>query len=157
MLLPNLRLKSIDMIDIQMLKQKGIKALVLDVDNTLTTHGSQEISETVKIFLQKLKQNDIKLMIVSNNNDARVKPFAQKIGLDYVSMALKPLTVGLSKAQKKFNLSKNEIAMVGDQLFTDVWAGSLKGFYTILLEPIKLETGAFFKFKRQLEKLFLKY
>jgi HAD superfamily phosphatase (TIGR01668 family) len=85
-----------------------------------------------------------------------VEPFAKKIGLDYISLGLKPLPFGYLRAIKKLNVKKSEAAIVGDQIFTDVLGGNLVGMKTILLTPIKLEDSYGFRFKRWLEKFVYK-
>lgn len=150
---PNLMLNNVTDIDLDLLKSKGIKGIILDVDNTLTLHDSQEVQQIVLDWLAKMKENSIKLIIVSNNYEDRIKPFANKIGLDYISFGCKPLTKGLTQALKKMNLKKSEVAMVGDQIYTDILGGNLKGLFTILVVPFQLENTTLFKIKRRLEKL----
>ncbi len=149
---PNLILKDVTCIDIELLKKYNIKALILDVDNTLTTHGSQNIEKKISDWLSFIKSQEIKLMIVSNNTHDRIKPFADRLRLDFVAMGCKPLTYGFTRAQKLFNLKSKEIAVVGDQIYTDIIGGNLKGFFTILVTPFKLEDTTLFKVKRKLEK-----
>ena len=86
----------------EFLKGKGITALVLDVDNTLTGHDSQQLPPAIRDWLDRMRAAGIQLAIASNNNEERVRPFAQAIGLDYVAMSCKPLTFGLARARKKF-------------------------------------------------------
>ena len=95
-------------------------------------------------------------MIVSNNSERRVKPFADLLGLDYVARGCKPLTIGMTRACKKFGLAPQQVAIVGDQLFTDILGGKWKGMRSILTEPLHLEDGPFFRFKRGLEKRLMK-
>jgi len=154
--LPNLILKDVTCIDADLLSKNGIKGIILDVDNTLTTHGSQEVEDNILTWLAFMKKQNIGLVIVSNNTFERISPFAQKIGLEFVAMGLKPLTRGLSKAQARLNLKKNEIAIVGDQIYTDIVGGNFKGFFTILVNPFKMENNLFFKIKRKLESIHIK-
>ncbi len=151
--LPDLILKDVTYINEKLLKEHNIKGLILDVDNTLAKHGSQELANHISDWLDEMKKLDVKLMIVSNNNKQRVEPFAKKLGLDFVSMALKPMTYGFGKAQKIFNFENNEIAVVGDQIYTDIMGGNLKGMFTILVTPFSLESHFFFKLKRKLENI----
>lgn len=139
----------------QFLKNHGIKALLLDLDNTLTTHNNPVPPQDSLDWIEIMKTNGIKLMIVSNNSAERVTPFAQKLGLDFVSRGLKPLTKGFSQAIKRLDISKKEVCAVGDQIFTDILGANLKGIRSIFVFPIELETSKPFKFKRCLEKPFL--
>lgn len=150
---PNLMLNNVTDINLDLLKDKGIKGIILDVDNTLTMHNSQTVQQIVLDWLENMKQNGIKLTIVSNNSKKRIKPFANKIGLEYISFGCKPLTKGLTQAIRKMGLKNKEVAIVGDQIYTDIVGGNLKGLFTILVVPFELENTFLFKFKRRLEKL----
>ncbi len=153
---PDFRMKSVTAITPAFLRQHQIKALALDVDNTLTTHGNPEPGAGVSEWLDSMRAAGIPMLLVSNNSRERVMPFAKRLGLDFVSRACKPLSVGLTKACKVFGLPPEQVAMVGDQLFTDILGGNRKGMQTILTEPILLEDGPFFRFKRKLENKLMK-
>ena len=149
---PDFVFQSVTAITPDFLQQNHIKALVLDVDNTLTTHGNPEPGDGVQDWLTQMKQAGIPMMIVSNNSKERVKPFAELLGLDFVSRGWKPLTIGMTKACKRFGLPPHEVAIVGDQLFTDILGGKWHGMRCILTEPLQAENGSFFRFKRKLEQ-----
>lgn len=149
--LPNLMLKDVTEIDEALMKRYNIKALILDVDNTLTTHGSQAVQQAVLDWLALMKKKNVQLMIVSNNTNERIKPFAEKLGIEYVAMGCKPMTRGFTLAQRKFGIDKKQIAVIGDQIYTDIVGGNLKGCFTILVTPFQLEKNRFFKLKRWLE------
>lgn len=153
---PDVILDSVLNVDLKLLNRYKIKGLVLDVDNTLTSHGNPIPSDGVLEWLETIKSAGIKLSIVSNNLKKRVKPFADMLGLDYVSMGCKPLTFGITKACRQFNLDKKNVAIVGDQIFTDILAGNLKGITTFLVTPVKIEDGVFFRCKRTAENFFLR-
>ena len=97
---PDYIFKSIDCIDPQFLRARGIRALVLDVDNTLTAHGSQHLAPHVEHWLQQMRQAGVEMRICSNNFEKRVRPFAEKIGLPFVSFSLKPASRGLRLARR---------------------------------------------------------
>lgn len=153
---PDFMFQSVTEITTAFLRQNNIKALVLDVDNTLTTHGNPEPGDGVQEWLAQMKKAEIPMMIVSNNSRERVKPFAELLGLDFVSRGWKPLTVGMAKACKRFGLPPHEVAIVGDQLFTDILGGKWHGMRCILTEPLQAEDGPFFRFKRKLEQRLMK-
>lgn len=139
------------------LKKHGIKGLILDVDNTLTPHDAPVPAKGIVRWLEDMKNNGIKLIIVSNNHAGRVKPFADPLGLDFVSDSGKPLKRGYIAAMRKMGLSPDETAAVGDQLFTDVWGANFSKIKMIYVEPMELEPKSkrFIRFKRILEKPFL--
>ena len=139
----------------EFLQKKGIKGLILDLDNTLTTHNNPVPPKSSLDWIDIMKAAGIKLIIVSNNNAPRVTPFAEQLGLDFVSEGKKPLTFGYTKAIERLGLEKKNVAAVGDQIFTDILGSNLKGIRSIFVFPIELETSLPFKFKRFCEKPFL--
>lgn len=153
---PKLILKDVTDITLTLLEKYKISALVLDVDNTLTVHGSQEVQEKILDWISLMKKNGIGLILVSNNSPARIAPFAQKIDIPFIAMGLKPMTHGFTKAITLLNRRNNEVAVVGDQIYTDVLGGNIKGIFTILVAPFELEEKFFFKVKRMMEKSHIK-
>ncbi len=137
------------------LREAGLRGLVLDVDNTLTAHGSQQLAPGVAKWLADMKAAGVRMMLASNNYKKRVEPFAEKIGLEYASFVCKPSPVCLMKAAKKWSLSKREIAMVGDQVFTDALAANFYGAQVLLVRPVAADPSRTVRFKRVLEKPFL--
>ena len=153
---PEFVFQSVTEITPEFLQKNHIKALVLDVDNTLTTHGNPEPGQGVPEWLELMREAGIPMMIVSNNSRERVQPFAALLKLDFVSRGCKPLTIGMAKACKRFGLLPHEVAIVGDQLFTDILGGKLYGMRSILTEPLQPEEGPFFRLKRKLEQNLMK-
>ncbi len=139
----------------EFLKEQGITNLLLDVDNTLTTHNNPEPSEGIDRWLDSMRAAGIGMMIISNNKKARVEPFAARLGLPYSSMSCKPLSIGYTRGMKMLGGTKENTAIVGDQIFTDVLGGNLKGIRTLMVLAILHEDSAGFKFKRRIEKGFI--
>ena len=148
------RLMLSKMIDItpELLRSLGISALLLDIDNTMTTHDNPVPAPGVTEWIARMQTEGFKLVVVSNNSEERVSPFAELIGLDFVSKGAKPLPSGFRRACEKLDIQPRCAAVVGDQIFTDILGGNLLGAYTILTEPYQLEDMPFFKVKRALEK-----
>ena len=130
----------------------GICALLLDVDNTLALHGHPIPKEGVKEWIADMKQAGIKLVIISNAYDRRIKPFAGLLGLTYSAMSLKPLPFALRKQRKNLKVNKQNVMMVGDQLFTDIMAAKLAGMRTALVSPIGTNDMKFTALRRGLER-----
>ena len=151
-ILPDLFLHSIFDVTSELLAKFGVEALILDVDNTLRVLGSKFPVDGVLSWVGSMRAAGIKLIIASNNFKKKVEPFAKQLGLDYVFFSCKPLSFGLNKAAKKLNVKKEKIAVIGDQIFTDVFGGNLRGFKTFLVEPFLKERSFGFKFKRWLEQ-----
>ena len=83
---PTAIFRGVEYITPEYLKQNGITALILDVDNTLTGHGSQILPEKVAEWIETMKQAGIGLVIASNNFEKRVAPFAKRIGLEHCAL-----------------------------------------------------------------------
>ena len=153
---PYIWVKNVLSIDKDFLLEHNIKALILDLDNTLSMHGNPAAEAGIPDWLDKMRELDIKMMVVSNNTNKRVAPLAAKLGLDYIHSGAKPLTFGINKAAKKLGVPKENIAVVGDQIFTDVMGGNFAKMKTILVEPFHLEKGILFKLKRAAEGIVFK-
>ncbi len=154
--LPTRYFKRVEDITKTDLAQMGIRGILLDVDNTLSSHGSPDPLPAALRWAREMREAGMKMMIVSNNTRERVAPFAEKFGLPFVSMALKPLPAGFARCRKQMNLKKREILVVGDQLFTDVLGANLGGMPSALVEPVEPEDQPLLRFKRRLEKPLLK-
>ncbi|MBQ7782350.1 MAG: YqeG family HAD IIIA-type phosphatase [Oscillospiraceae bacterium] len=155
MFTPTRAYKSILSVTPQVLSEMGVTALILDIDNTMTTHDNPKPLEGLFEWLDCMRQNNIRMMIVSNNHVPRVTPFAQLLELDFIPEGAKPLPIGYKKAAAKLNVPKEQICTIGDQLFTDILGAKLFGIKSILVPPIEPEKTAFFKLKRAAEKPFL--
>ena len=143
---------SIADVSIEFLERENIKALILDLDNTLTTHNNPVPNERIGKWLDAMKKTDVKMIILSNNHYERVKLFADVLGLDFVCDAGKPLSKGYKRALAELGTDKSETASIGDQIFTDVLGSGLAGIRSIFTFPIVYETGFWFRVKRALEK-----
>ena len=116
---PEYVFKDVTHITPEFLAGKGIRALVLDIDNTLTADRSQELPDEVAGWLAQMKEADIGLTIVSNGAEKRVRPFAEKLGLAYLYRSAKPLPFALMVARRRMGVKRKQMAMVGDQLYAD--------------------------------------
>lgn len=139
----------------EFLIKNNIRGLLLDLDNTLTTHDNPVPGEGVTEWLDSMRAAGIKMVIVSNNHPPRVKPFADMLGLDFVCEGKKPLSSGFNRAQKRMGIPFSQLAVVGDQIFTDMLGANLKRVRGIFVYPIEHEKTKFFKLKRWAEKPFL--
>ncbi len=142
--------------DIDWLKERGIKGVLLDIDNTLITHKQKIPDEKVIALIKFFKKNDIQTAIVSNATKRRVDVFNEKLGLYARYRAFKPSNRGFLKAMTKLKLTPEETAVIGDQLFTDVRGGNRLGLTTVLVEPLDVNEPVTVRLKRIFEKLFVK-
>lgn len=147
---------SISLIPIEKLLASGIKGLILDIDNTLTTHDNPKPSKGVQQWLNDAADCGIKMIVLSNNNAERVERFAEILKLPFVADGRKPLVGGYKKCADFMECKPRQVAIIGDQLFTDIWGGNRFGCMTIWVKPIEAEKMIFFKIKRFFEKKILK-
>ena len=135
-LYPNLYLKKVEDIKIETLIKNKIKLIILDVDNTLIDYY-KNLSEEVIKWAKEMKGQGIKLYILSNtNNKEKVKNVAEELDIQYKNFAMKPLKKGFKFIEKQTNIKPENIAVVGDQIFTDVLGGNRSNMFTILVDPI---------------------
>ena len=151
-LTPEYVFRRIESITPEFLAQHGITALVLDVDNTLTADGSQVLDDSVRRWLDTMRAAGVKLTIASNNMPGRVAPFAKRVGLEYQAFCCKPSPFGLRRARRAMGVSRREVALVGDQIFTDALGANLYGIPVLLVQPMRQDTKATIRLKRALEK-----
>ena len=149
---PEYVFKDVTHITPEWLAQKGIRALVLDIDNTLTADRSQELPDEVAQWLADLRAAGIGLTIVSNGAEKRVRPFAEKLGLAYLYRSAKPLPFALMAAQHCMGVKHSQMAMVGDQLYADRMVAALYGIPGLMVVPRGPDLGAQVILKRKWEK-----
>ena len=149
---PEYVFKDVTHITPEWLEEKGIRALVLDIDNPLTADRSQELPAEVAQWLEEMRKAGVALTIVSNGAEQRVKPFARKLGLAYLYRAAKPLPFALMVARRRMGVKRREMAMVGDQLYADRMAAALYGIPGLMVVPRGPDLGAQVVLKRKWEK-----
>ena len=103
-------------------------------------------------WLDIMRRAGIKLTIVSNGAEKRVRPFAQKLGLAYLYRSAKPLPFALIAAQHRMGVKRRQMAMVGDQLYADRMAAALYGIPGLMVVPRGPDLGAQVILKRKWEK-----
>lgn len=136
-LYPKIYVSSLLEIKPDMLKGLGIKGILFDLDNTLIRRDSDSFSPEVSEWLFELRKRGFKLGIVSNNSSKRVGAIAGPMALPAVHRAVKPWVRPFRRAMKLLGTSPRETALIGDQIFTDIFGGNLSGLYTILVVPMK--------------------
>lgn len=152
MLKPRARLKSVTAITPEWLRERGLKAILLDLDNTLVPYKTYgEAPQGLLEWLQILKEAGIQVMLVSNGSRRRVHYWREKLEVPGFGPAGKPW-FGFRKALRRLALSPREVAVVGDQLFTDVLGGNLIGAYTVLVPPLSKREMGYTRLVRKLER-----
>jgi len=155
--LPNQHVKSILDIHPKDLQEKGIKGIITDLDNTLVEWDRPNATPRVIKWFEEMKKNQIKVTIVSNNNEKRVKSFSDPLDIAFIFRAKKPLSLAFHRAAKQMNIKKEETVVIGDQLLTDVLGGNRGGFHTILVVPVAQTDGIATKFNRMVERKILNW
>ena len=139
-------------ITLDYLNQNNIKALILDVDNTLIDIDRKMVEGLVE-WHKEISKGGVKTIILSNSNKIdKIEKVANALNVEYLYLGLKPLKRGFKKAIAKLNLAPENIAAVGDQIFTDVIGANRCGLYPILVKPISTRDLWLTKWKRPIER-----
>ena len=140
----------------EFLQSIGVRALLIDIDNTLAPYEVAEPTQEIRDWFEQLSKSGITASLVSNNHAPRVELFNRTLGLDAYPDSHKPRRATLEKAMKKMGVTHKETAMLGDQLLTDSYAGKHIGLVSIIVPPIKDKTNLFFRLKRLCERPFIR-
>jgi HAD superfamily phosphatase (TIGR01668 family) len=154
--IPDLYLNTVYELDINLLKAKGIKSIIVDIDNTLVSWETRVPDEKVTDLVCKLTTEDFKICILSNNTKKRVEEFNECLKLPAIHKAVKPSKTAFRRAMRLMNSSPDNTAVIGDQLFTDVLGGNRLGLFTVMVSPISEKEFLWTRLVRLLEKSVLK-
>ena len=147
----------VQFIDFDFLKNNNIQGILLDIDNTLIDMDRNMPDEILK-WVQEAKEHGFKIGILSNTGKKdKLIPISEKLGVEYVSLAKKPIRSGFVRAAKMLDMDYKNIAMVGDQVFTDVCGANRVGMFSIYVKPINLREYWYTAWKRPIESLILKH
>lgn len=135
-LIPDYVFDSIYDISPSWLYQKGIRGVLIDLDGTLASRKAPLPPDTVNRFLEAMRQAGILVLVFSNNFESRVRTFCYALGVPYISRARKPFRKGFQRAAKRLGLLPSQIAVIGDQIFTDVFGGNRAGALTCYVETL---------------------
>jgi hypothetical protein len=145
------------LVDLDKLRERGIRVVLLDLDNTLVPwHGFEIKPETIS-WVRSLKEHGIRACIVSNTRyPSRLRKIAAELGVPSTTKGMKPRRAGFREALKMLDASIAEAAVIGDQIFTDILGGNRLGLYTILVYPIQKKEFIGTKVSRFFEKFVLR-
>ena len=155
-LTPDYYFDTFDMATPDFLASIGVKGIVLDVDNTLEPYEHPDPGAHVKDWIDALRSAGISAAIVSNNNAERINRFNSTLGLPAYPKGGKPFKKSVIRAMADMGTTPETTILMGDQIFTDVWAARNAGIRAILVPPIKDKRDILTRFKRLLEKPILK-
>ena len=151
-LVPEYKFDRFDQATAEFLSSIGVRAVLLDIDNTLEPYEHSEPGEQVLCWLDSLREAGIGTAIVSNNNQARLDLFNKDIQMPGFAKAGKPFPKNLYRAMEMLGADRDSTIFIGDQILTDVWAAHNAGIRAILVPPINDRRDIFTKFKRLLER-----
>lgn len=146
--------ESIFRIDLDALLRLGVRALCLDIDNTLV-EWNRPPDDRLRTWLGRARARGFRMAVVSNNTQGRVASFCADLGLNGVAVAQKPRRGGFRRALALIGATPSEAAVIGDQLWTDVWGGNRLGCFTVLVRPLDRREFLGTRVARQLERLWL--
>lgn len=152
---PDILMDKTQDISLAFLQERSIRGLILDIDNTLVPNYVKEADEAVVRWIENMKASGVKICIVSNASEKRVIKFNERLKVYAIHRANKPGTKNFLQAARLMNLKPEEIAVVGDQIFTDVYGGNKAQMTTILVKPLDKREVLFVRLKRFPEKFIL--
>lgn len=151
---PDYYLDSTYHIDFKKAYEEGYRGLIFDIDNTLVPHGAPADSKSIKL-MEQLKAIGFQIMLLSNNQEPRVKSFHDKVKVPYIFDAHKPQVKNYKKAMELMGTNTSNTLFIGDQLFTDVLGANRTGIKTYLVKPIHPKEEIQIVLKRFFEKIIL--
>ncbi len=133
---------------------KGFRGIIFDIDNTLVEHDEPADRRAVRL-IRKLKHMGFRCLILSNNDEERVRSFSTAAGALYIHKAGKPGRTGYYRAMDILGTDEDTTMFIGDQLFTDIWGARRSGIYSVLVHPIARHEEIQIILKRRLERIVL--
>ena len=135
-LLPKLISPSLTHLTPELLREKGVRLLMLDFDNTIVPYTTDVPTGEMLSWLREMEESDILLCVVSNSRKDRVPRFCREYGLDCVTHAKKPFQKGIRECLARYDVPPSQAALVGDQIFTDTLGANCAGMLSILVKAI---------------------
>ena len=147
------RITNVTDISIDDLYHKGIKCILLDLDNTIVAWGENEISPAIKRWIHKGKRSGVLFCLLSNSYTSRAKRIANELDIPVIAPALKPLPFGYRRAMRLLSATASNTVMIGDQLFTDILGAYFLKINTIYVAPLGTTDFCLTRISRCLERL----
>ncbi len=155
-LIPDLRLDAYHSLTPALLAELGVRGLLIDIDNTLAPYEQPLPDDRHRAWFASLADAGVRCALVSNNTPDRVETFNASLGLPAYADCGKPGLRRLRVALRELDVPPSECAVLGDQLLTDCLAARRMGLRAVIVPPIRDKKTLFFRFKRALEKPFLR-
>lgn len=142
-------------LDLDALRDEGVKGLLIDIDNTVSPHHSMKVIPELREWLSRLPEAGFSVCFVSNNWHANLQERADALGFPVVGRACKPLMIGFHRGARLLGLPISACAVIGDQLFTDVLGGNLAGATCVLVQPLTADDLPHTRVLRRLERFIM--
>lgn len=155
--MPDLYLVSVFDIDLEYLERRGIRGIILDLDNTLVQWNHPEPTEPLVAWLERVRAAGFRACIVSNNTSERVACFVRSLDVPGIPKAIKPRRGSFRRAMGLMGTTAADTAVVGDQIFTDILGGRRLGLFTILVHPVSGREFIGTRLVRAMEGFWLRY
>ena len=152
---PDMYQKSIYDINYKKLKKRGIKCLLIDLNNTIVSYDTESPTDKLREKMYELEK-DFKVIIVSNSSKDRIRPFKEILNIDSAYKSGKPFSKKYKKIIKLYNLKDTEIAVIGDMILTDIYGGNRMGFTTILVNKVSEDEPFGVRLLRKFERRIIK-
>lgn len=154
--IPDIYQKSIYTVDYQKLMDRGVKCILFDLDNTLVPFHIKHANEKISELFNKLRKMGLKVIIFSNSPKKRLNVFKEELAVDCLWNAKKPSKRGFEIIMNKYKYNITEIAIVGDQILTDILGGNKVGITTVLINPVSTKDPIWTRPNRFFERKIMK-
>ena len=149
---PDIYQKSIYTINYNKLLERGIRCLLFDLDNTCIPYVDKKPTKELKELFNNSQDIGFKVIIFSNSGKKRLEPFKKELNIDCSPNSKKPFKGKFLKVLQMYNYTLSEVAIIGDQLVTDIYGGNKVGITTILVNPLSEIDMPFTKIHRLIER-----
>lgn len=156
LLRPRLYVESIHKINLEQLQREGIQAICSDLDNTLVPWSSDQVNPELLAWLKEAKDAGLEVFLISNAVTKRLEHFLGLLGIRGIGKARKPRKAAFFRALGELGFPAERVALVGDQIFTDVLGGNRVGMYTILVVPLSSKEFIGTRMMRRIERMVLR-
>lgn len=154
-LTPDYMFETYNEISPEFLNSIGVKALFIDLDNTIASLNQRVASIQNILWFEKIISHGIKVALVSNASPKRVNTFNINLGVPIYANCKKPSITKVLFAINDLDITTNEAAIIGDQIFSDAMCGRMIGAKTIIVPPIQDRKDLITRLKRICERRYV--
>lgn len=152
LLVPDAVCQSLFTVDLDDLQARGIRGLIIDLDNTLIAYGDRTVTDEARRWVEDARRRGFKICLTSNARSRRVRFFAESLQIPGIANAAKPIRRAFRRAMRIMGTRPEQTAVIGDQVFTDVLGGNRMNVYTVLVNPLSTRELGATRMMRRLER-----